>query len=104
MLRQAGSAYEPGRSPTLLKVKRFHDDDARVIEHVPGRGRHQGRLGALLVQLDNGVSFSVGSGLSDAQRNDPPPVGSRVTFRYQELTDRGVPRFPTFVRVRGDLS
>jgi DNA ligase-1 len=31
---------------------------------------------------------------------DPPPVGSTITFRYQELTDGGVPRFPSFVGVR----
>lgn len=30
---------------------------------------------------------------------NPPPVGSVIMFRYQELTGRGVPRFPSFVRV-----
>jgi len=100
MLRQPRSLYEAGRSPTLLKVKTFHDAEARVIEHLPGAGRHKGRLGALLVELPNGTRFSVGTGFSDAQRASPPPVGSTITFRYQELTDGGVPRFPSFVRVR----
>ena len=99
MLRQPASPYEAGRSNTLLKVKSFHDAEARVVEHVAGRGRHKGRLGALRVMLPNGVCFSVGSGLSDAQREVPPPIGATITFRYQELTDGGVPRFPTFVRV-----
>ncbi|MCI0361803.1 MAG: DNA ligase, partial [Planctomycetaceae bacterium] len=103
MLRQPGSLYESGRSYTLLKVKRFHDADAVVIQHLPGAGRHKGRLGALLVQLPNGTQFSVGTGLTDAQREKPPAVGSVVTFRFQELTDGGVPRFPSFVRVRTDL-
>jgi DNA ligase-1 len=35
MLRQPGSAYEVGRSHTLLKVKNFKDDEARVVAHVP---------------------------------------------------------------------
>ncbi|HEX3659656.1 MAG TPA: DNA ligase [Pirellulales bacterium] len=100
MLRQPGSQYEAGRSSTLLKVKRFHDAEAQVIEHQGGAGRHKGRLGALLVQLPDGTMFSVGTGFTDAQREDPPPVGSLITFRYQELTDRDVPRFPSFVRVR----
>jgi DNA ligase-1 len=52
------------------------------------------------VQLENGIQFAVGTGFSDRQRESPPPVGSWITFRYQELTDRGVPRFPSFVRVR----
>jgi DNA ligase-1 len=99
MLRQPGSLYETGRSSTLLKVKTFHDADARVIDHIPGRGRHKGRLGALLVQLADGTTFSVGTGFTDAQRASPPPIGATITFRYQELTDGGVPRFPSFVRV-----
>lgn len=98
MLRQPGSHYESGRSPTLLKVKMFHDAEARVVEHLPGAGRHKGRLGALAVELPDGTRFSVGTGFSDAQRERPPAVGSLITFRYQELTDRGVPRFPSFVR------
>lgn len=100
MLRQPGSHYEAGRSHTLLKVKRFHDAEARVVEHLPGSGRHKGRLGALLVELPGGTRFSVGTGFTDAQREKPPPIGSVITFRFQELTDGGVPRFPSFVRVR----
>jgi len=103
MLRQPGSRYEAGRSPTLLKVKTFHDAEGRVVAHLPGRGRHAGRLGAVVVELSSGLTFSVGTGFTDAQRRSPPPVGSLITFRYQELTDRGVPRFPSFVRVRPDV-
>lgn len=104
MLREPGSRYEAGRSTTLLKVKTFHDAEARVIDHQAGAGRHKGRLGALLVELPNGVQFSVGTGFSDAQRENPPAIGSAITFRYQELSDRGVPRFPSFVRVRRDAA
>jgi DNA ligase-1 len=98
MLREPGSKYQIGRSTTLLKVKTFHDAEARVIDHQPGAGRHKGRLGALLVELADGTQFSVGTGFSDGQRANPPAIGSTITFRYQELSDRGVPRFPSFVR------
>mgnify|MGYP005817387103 CR=1 FL=1 len=74
------------------------------MEHLPGKGRHAGRLGALVVELPNGLTFSVGTGFTDDQRRNPPPVGSTITFRYQELTDRGVPRFPSFVRVCSDAA
>ena len=100
MLRRPGSRYEVGRSSTLLKVKRFHDAEARVVGHQPGKGRHKGRLGALEVEIADGTRFAVGTGFSDAERSAPPPVGSVVTFRYQELSDGGVPRFPSYVRVR----
>jgi DNA ligase-1 len=102
MLRQPESRYEVGRSLTLLKVKNFRDAEARVLEQLKGAGRHKGRLGALLVELADGTRFSVGTGFSDAEREAPPPVGSVITFRYQELSDGGVPRFPSFVRMRGD--
>jgi DNA ligase-1 len=102
MLRQPGSRYEVGRSYTLLKVKSFHDDEARVIGHQAGAGRHKGRLGALEVELRNGTRFSVGTGLSDAERENPPALGSIITFRYQELSNDGVPRFPSYVGVRID--
>jgi DNA ligase-1 len=102
MLRQPGSRYEAGRSTTLLKVKTFHDADAVVVAHEPGASRHKGRLGALAVMLPNGVQFSVGTGFSDAERSNPPPIGATITFRYQELTDAGVPRFPSYVGVRAD--
>jgi len=100
MLRQPGSVYEVGRSATLLKVKTFRDAEAVVIDLQPGKGKHKGKMGALAVRLEDGTEFSVGTGFSDAQRASPPPVGSLITFRYQELSDGGVPRFPSFVRVR----
>ena len=104
MLRQPGSNYEAGRSSTLLKVKTFRDAEAIVLGHQAGAGKHKGRLGALLVRLPNGTEFAIGTGFSDQERGSPPPVGATVTFRYQELSDGGVPRFPSYVGLRGDVS
>lgn len=103
MLRRPGSRYEGGRSSTLLKVKSFHDAEARVLAHQEGAGRHKGRLGALLVELADGTKFAVGTGFSDAEREKPPAIGSLITFRYQELSDGGVPRFPSYVGVREEI-
>ncbi|MBN2497210.1 MAG: DNA ligase [Deltaproteobacteria bacterium] len=100
MLREPGSRYAVGRSSTLLKVKRFQDAEALVLDHHAGKGKLAGKLGALVVRLEDGTQFSVGTGFTDAEREAPPPVGSIITFRYQELSDAGVPRFPSFVRVQ----
>jgi DNA ligase-1 len=102
MLRRPGSRYEVGRSTTLLKVKTFHDAEAVVVAHEPGKGRHAGRVGALVCALADGTRFSVGTGLSDAERASPPPPGAVITFRYQELTRDGVPRFPSYVGLAVD--
>jgi DNA ligase-1 len=100
MLRQPGSKYVAGRSATLLKVKTFHDAEAVVVGHQAGAGRHKGRMGALLVRLPSGAEFAIGTGFSDHEREHPPVVGATVTFRYQELSEAGIPRFPSWVGVR----
>jgi DNA ligase-1 len=102
MLRKPGSRYETGRSSTLLKVKKFSDAEATVISHTPGKGRHKGRCGALVVRMPNGKEFSLGTGLSDKERQNPPPVGAKVTYTFTELTDSGmgVPKCAAFLRVR----
>lgn len=104
MLRQPGSKYHVGRTAALLKVKSFHDAEALVVGHQAGEGRHKGRMGALLVQLADGTEFAIGTGFSDREREHPPEIGATVTFRYQELSDGGVPRFPSWVGVRIDAT
>jgi DNA ligase-1 len=103
MLREPGSPYVVGRSTTLLKVKTFHDAEARVVQHAPGTGKHKGRLGALVVELPDGTRFNIGTGMSDKERGAPPRIGAVITFRYQELSDDGVPRFPSYVGERIDV-
>jgi DNA ligase 1 len=84
-------------------VKTFHDAEAVVTGHQAGAGRHKGRLGALLVRLPDGTDFAIGTGFSDRERENPPAIGATVTFRYQELSEAGVPRFPSWVGIRHDV-
>ncbi|MDP9098193.1 MAG: DNA ligase [Verrucomicrobiota bacterium] len=102
MLRQPDSAYEARRSPTLLKVKPYDDAEATVIAHEPGKGKFAGKLGALRVRTEDGREFSIGTGLTDADRESPPPLGTVITYRFQKLTAKGLPRFPSYFRVRRD--
>jgi len=78
-----------------------------VVAHIPGQGKYAGMVGALLVEIPGtagkgGQRFKLGSGLSDELRQNPPPVGSTVTYRFRGLNDSGIPRFATFMRVRDD--
>jgi DNA ligase-1 len=100
MIRQPGSLYEVGRSYTLLKVKLVEDAEAEVIGYNPGKGRHKGVVGSLQVRMSNGKEFDLGTGLEDAERRDPPPIGSTVTFTYIGLTDDGKPKCAAFVCTR----
>jgi DNA ligase-1 len=102
MARKPGSVYQRSRSFTLLKIKSFLDAEAIIVGYQAGTGRHKGRMGSLRVELPNGVQFSVGTGFSDKQRENPPAVGEVICFRYQELSRDGVPRFPSYAGMRID--
>lgn len=102
MLRQPKSAYEPTRSPTLLKVKPYDDAEATIIGYKAGKGRFEGKLGALHVRTPEGKEFFIGTGFTNAQRETPPPLGTVITYRYRGLTAKGLPRFPSYLRVRRD--
>ena len=98
MLHRADAPYLSGRNPVLLKLKPLDDAEAIVLGHLPGRGKHLGRLGALHVRTAEGVEFLIGTGFSDAERDKPPPLGSVVTFTHRGHTPGGVPRFASFLR------
>lgn len=100
VLCRAEAPYGAGRVPWLRKLKPQQDAEAVVLAHVPGRGKHAGRLGALQVREVDGPVFLIGTGFSDAQREAPPALGERITFRYRGRTDAGLPRFASFMRSR----
>ena len=100
MLHLADAAYVAGRSDVLLKLKPLQDTEAVVIEHLPGKGKYQGILGALRVQTPDGKKFLIGTGFTDAVRKNPPPVGTTITYTYRGLTNTGLPRFASYLRVR----
>ncbi|KAI9005626.1 hypothetical protein DFJ74DRAFT_759691 [Hyaloraphidium curvatum] len=96
MLRKPGSKYEGRRSATLLKLKKFYDAEAKVVGYQPGKGKYKGMTGSLEAEMECGKRFFVGSGMSDAERKSPPKIGTIISYAFQELTDDGVPRFPTY--------
>lgn len=103
MLHRADAPYLTGRSDVLLKLKPWLDAEAVVVGHIPGKGKYQGLTGALLMEMPDGRRFRLGSGLTDSLRRQPPPVGTPITYRYQQLTKKDVPRFPHYLRVRDDF-
>ena len=100
VLHRADAPYETGRSDTLLKMKPVLDAEAVVVGHQPGKGKHLGALGALRVRTPEGREFSLGTGFTDAQRRNPPAIGATITYRFRDLTSKGLPRFASFLRLR----
>ena len=107
MLHRGSSLYKGGRNDDLLKVKTHDDAEAKVIGYIPGKGKYAGQMGALLVEMPSagglaGKRFKLGTGFDDSLRQNPPAVGSQVTYRYRGLNDSGIPRFASFMRLRED--
>ncbi|WP_407333133.1 DNA ligase [Enterovibrio sp. 27052020O] len=99
MLRKRTGTYEAGRSGNVIKMKVADDAEAQVIGHLAGKGKHQGRLGALLVKMPDGKEFKIGTGFSDNQRENPPEIGAKITYRHNGFTKNGIPKFARYMRI-----
>ena len=100
MLHRGLSFYKGKRNGDLLKVKLYQDAEAVVLKHLSGKGKNSHRLGAILVVMPSGLQFKIGSGFSDDERDNPPKIGSTITYRYHGKTKNGIPRFATFLRIK----
>ncbi|OYT99093.1 MAG: DNA ligase [Burkholderiales bacterium PBB1] len=98
VLHRADASWSPGRSGALWKLKPLQDAEAQVLAHEPGRGRLAGAMGALRVRTAGGVEFRIGTGFTDAERRDPPPVGSWISYTHRGMTATGLPRFASYWR------
>lgn len=132
MVRDPDASYKFGRSTVkegiLLKLKRFFDAEAVVVEAhelmhnaneattnelgYTERSSHKANmqgmdtLGKFTVRWGD-VEFDVGTGFSASQRaeywqDDSRMVGRSLTFKYQSLGPSGKPRFPVFLGFRHD--
>lgn len=106
VLRKINAPYEQTRSTNALKLKLYEDTECKVIAHHKGKGKYASKLGSLTCEQEitaNGAKrtlhFKIGSGFSDKERDDPPPIGSVITYKFYGYTKNGVPRFATFHRI-----
>ncbi|QLB15475.1 DNA ligase [Mannheimia granulomatis] len=99
VVRNPKAHYIQGRSAQILKIKPVFDEECTVIAHYKGKGKYADKLGAISCENHRG-RFRIGSGFKDKDRENPPPIGSIVTYKYRGLTESGKPRFATFLRKR----
>lgn len=106
IFRKPDGIYETKRSTSIMKWKPSKSDYYRIVgvkEEEDIYGVPKGSLGALICEKD-GKLFSVGSGLTAYQRSyywENKPVGKVAHVKYLELTERGVPRFPVLIEIKG---
>ena len=99
MLHRADSLYHSGRSNDLLKLKPWQDAEATVVEILPGKGKFSGMMGSLLVADESGRIFRIGTGFSNKERRNPPTVGTVITYKFTGTTNKGLPKFASFLRI-----
>lgn len=86
----------------LYKIKGKETYDVEVIGYIEGKGKHLGKMGALMTKQGK-----IGTGFTDQMREDFTEdfiVGKVIEVEYMELTPRGKFRHPRFVRLRLDKS
>ncbi|KPN71557.1 DNA ligase [Neisseria sp. 83E34] len=101
IVRDPALPYTGGRSNGFLKLKPEQDAECTVTAHHEGKGKYTGKLGAISCRNELG-EFRIGSGFKDNERSNPPPIGTLVTYKHRGYTQKGLPRFATFLRVRSD--
>ena len=115
MIKDPDAVYECKRSTAWLKLKPFIEVSLTVIGVEEGTGKNAGRLGALIVEgVDDGktIRTNVGSGLTDAQRDEiwaerDAVIGQVVEVRADAATQNQDSegewslRFPRFKGFRG---
>jgi DNA ligase-1 len=114
MIKDLDAPYICKRSDSWMKYKPVHDYDLKVVAVEEGTGKNVGRLGALIcegVDQDKLIRVNVGSGFSDAQRQDywdhqDEVVGQTAVILCDAITqnqDGGYSlRFPRFKTFRDD--
>jgi DNA ligase-1 len=127
ILRAPFSFWTPKRHASLLKVKKLHDAEAKVIGYTSGRETDKGskllgKMGALVcvwkdvvfelsgfteaerewkdANIENWCSYNPGQRVPFEFNHPTFPLGSEVTFRYREVTKDGLPREARFWRRR----
>ena len=101
ILRNGAATYEPGkRSPYVVKVKEFMDQEFQVVDW--DRSKHG--VPILLCRTKDGVPFRVTAPGTHAQReNAAKLVGKFVTVKYAYMTAEGVPFQPICLGERDDV-
>lgn len=103
MLRESRSPYLQKRHKSLLKVTPTHTNEAIVIGYLPGKKSFEGMMGALQCELRNGIKINIGTGFSNAERANPPELGSVAHFNYRSVNVSGQPRFASYIGLRYDV-
>lgn len=117
VLRKNHAPYIAGRSNYNFKLKKFQDSECKVKEITQGKGKFEGKMGAIIcvqtlesfspnihpklnaTNKNELIEFKIGTGFSNNLRENPPKVGTIITYKFQGFNKNGTPKFPVFLRI-----
>ena len=96
--------YRPNRTNSLIKHKVFKDEEVIIIGYEQCTGTEEGAI-KFIVKDTRGNDFPVRPRGSIKLRREwfkrgEEFIRKQLTIRYQELSDKGIPRFPVGIAVR----
>lgn len=104
MLRTKQGAYKHSRSVDLLKYKEFFDDEYEVVGFDQGQGLEEGCVIWVCRTAEEKTFHCRPRGTRESRcelfQNGGEYIGKKLTVRFQELTDEGIPRFPVGIAFR----
>lgn len=105
VFKQPFVEYVFDRHESWVAVKPVETVDGKVVGFAEGTGKHEGRLGALLCNMLDGTVFAVGTGFSDAERQEIWDDQDEFLGRWAEVKCQGgqkvaTIRHPAFMRWR----
>lgn len=108
MIKNPLNKYSFTRVTDMIKMKEEKVADLKVVGYIDGMGKYTDQVGSLICETSDGkLRVSVGSGLSDADRLNPPPIGSIVSVKYNAVSDSKTKDtkslfLPRFIEMRTD--
>lgn len=94
-------------SRVAFKLKPQNDAECKIVDFSRGKGRIRGKVGAIICEaladknsgIKCGVIFRIGSGLSDEMRENPPKIGTIITYKFSGVSKNGIPKHTRFLRI-----
>lgn len=100
VVRNPDTLYQTGRLSSAFKVKKYFDTECTILKILPGKGKYKNVMGSVLCQTKEGKQVKIGSGFKGKDRENPPAIGSKITFKYYGFTNKGNYKYPVYLRVR----
>ncbi len=125
ILRPDEKGYKSGRAKNAFKLKPHNDAECKVIGYTQGKGRFTGKMGALICEQEinqnddiatlrpfintnapdskqkpkkHTITFKIGTGFNEAMRENPPKIGTIITYKYNGFSKNGLPKNAVFLR------